>query len=65
MTERPATWSQVVRARWTATVRCPRCPAMNQPGQKPLLDLNDDGTVFCNVCGHFFPAERPKVTPVG
>lgn len=44
-------WSQAKKRRLLASLECPTCHQKDLPNQKPMLDLVEDGTAYCNKCG--------------
>lgn len=44
-------WSQARKERLLQSLECPTCGQKDLPEQKPLLDLIEDGTAYCNKCG--------------
>lgn len=60
-------WSLVQRANYLLAVKChnPQCGETNLRGRKPMIELNDEGSAYCNTCGTAWAAERPRVEAVG
>lgn len=42
--------SQAVRDRWEKDATCPKCGAMNVPGNR-VIELEPTGTAVCCQCG--------------
>lgn len=40
------------RDRLAATLLCPHCLEQNRLGLKALIDLDEQGTAFCNACSY-------------
>ncbi len=53
-------WSQNRKAELLKSLRCPTCGHQDLLNQKPMLDLTEDGTAYCNHCGGTWkPEELP------
>lgn len=44
-------YSQARKAALLASLVCPTCGHKDLQNQKPMLDLVEDGTAYCNSCG--------------
>jgi hypothetical protein len=44
-------WSEAQKAQRLKNLECPTCKWKDLPNRKPLLDLIEDGTAYCNKCG--------------
>ena len=64
MSERRSMWSEVMMARGLAEAVCPDCGETNTKGRKHLIELNEQGSAYCNACGFSFQAIRPTVRAV-
>jgi hypothetical protein len=43
-----------------ATIRCPECGEQNQKNKKEMIELDANGTGYCNKCSHSWVADPPR-----
>jgi hypothetical protein len=44
---------------------CPQCGYENLPHQSPMVELNQDRTIYCQSCGRITKADPPVETAAG
>jgi len=47
---RPSMWSLVQRANWLIEAQCPTCPARNESGKKPYIEILPNHLARCKRC---------------
>ena len=67
MSMRPSMLSLIQRANYLLNVKCenPQCQETNLKGRKPMIELNDEGTAYCNTCGTAWAPAWPAHEAVG
>jgi len=57
-------WSLVQRANWLISAQCPKCPACNKSGVKPIIEIQPNHLAWCKRCGAEWEPILTRPVPV-